>query len=102
MVRDSKRSWSTSVYAISGRGFTPIVIPSATEQALAILGQKECFRCVKEKPSKWIDADTLVIRASGDTTLNNKVIWYEVDVTYSINKKSIIHAKLISIEPHEG
>ncbi len=102
MVRNTKRTWETRLYAASRKGLLAIELPSATKSALNLLGEKEIFRCCREQPAKWIAEDSLVVRASGDTRLKGNVIWYEVDVTYSVTKRSISNTKLISTEPHEG
>lgn len=101
-IRDTKRSWSASLYSVSQNALKLIDLPSATEQAYLLIGAKECFRCVREEPSKWTDGDTLIIRARGDTTIKDKVMWYEVDVTYKVSTRKVISTKLVSLEPHEG
>lgn len=102
MVRGTKRSWTTSIHAGTDRELNRLAVPSATSMALAIVGGSEIFRFCRETPQKWLDADHLVVRASGDAEVDKHVIWYEVEITYSISRKQITDSKLISIKPHEG
>lgn len=102
MVRDAKRSWTTYIYSISAEGLKPLKLPSATNEALRLLGNGPNFRVCREIPFKWSDADHIVVRASGDVEVDKRVIWYEIDVTYSLSTKTISGSKLVSTKPHEG
>lgn len=103
MVRDTKRSWTSRIYSVAERKMTCIELPSATTKALAEVKSSEgTFRACRETPLKWLDADHLIVRASGDTELKKHVIWYEVDITYSISEGKITESKLITTKPHEG
>ena len=101
-VRGSKRSWTMTIYAFRAKGLRALDLPSATAKALRLLSGSENFRVSHETPTKWIDDDRLLLRASGDTTIQKKVIWYEVDLTYSISKRVITRAKIIGTQPREG
>ena len=103
MVRDTKRSWTSCIYAVAEGKMACIGLPSATTRALTDAKSSEgTFRACRETPLKWLDADHPVVRASGDTELKKHVIWYEVDITYSISEKKITESKLITTKPHEG
>ncbi|MEK7951809.1 hypothetical protein [Luteolibacter soli] len=101
MGRTTKRSWEVSVYAI-GKGATKVKLPSATEKALKLLSAKEIDRVSRETPVKWLDNDRLLLRAAGDTTVGGELIWYEVDVTFSMKGGKITGAKLIEKRSREG
>ena len=100
-LRDSKRTWTTTVYALDAKRLRALDLPSATVKALRLLSGSENFRVSHETPTKWIDDDQLLLRASGDTTIQKRVIWYEVDLTYSISKRVITRAKVVGTQPRE-
>jgi hypothetical protein len=102
MLRWGKREWTTLTYSVGGNTLDAIELPSATAAALAVISSKSNHRVYHEEPLKWPDIDHLLIRASGDTTLEGNVIWYEVDVTYSVIQKKITETKLVLTRPHEG
>lgn len=103
MVRDTKRSWTSRIYSVAERKMICIELPSATAKALVEVKSSDgIFRACRETPLKWLDADHPMVRASGDTELKKHVIWYEVDITYTISEKKITESKLITTKPHEG
>jgi hypothetical protein len=102
MVRGTKRSWTVRIHSAEDRELKSIAMPSATSKALAILGVSDNHRVCRESPQKWLDADHFVVRASGDAEVDKHVIWYEVEITYSISTKTITDSKLISTVPHDG
>ena len=102
MVRGTKRSWTARIHSAEDRELKSVAVPSATTKALAILGASKTHRVCRETPRKWLDADHLVVRASGDAEVDKHVIWYEVEITYSISTKTITESKLISNVPHDG
>ena len=55
-----------------------------------------------ETPVRWIDNDQLQLRASGDAMIEGRVIWYEVDLTYSLKSGEINRSKVVSLKFHEG
>jgi hypothetical protein len=105
MTRGTKRSTSLRLYRVASTGLTEIPLPSSTDRAFELLKAKESYRCVFQRPLKWSDNDTLVVRASGDieNSTGTKIpIWYEVDVTFNIQEKRITNAKIIETKPKEG
>jgi hypothetical protein len=105
MTRGTKRSTNIRVFEVSAAGISEIVLPSPTDRAFQLLKATDSYRCVFQRPKKWIDNDSLVIEASGDVTnpAGDKIpIWYEVDVTLSVSKKKITDAKVISTKSQEG
>lgn len=105
MTRGTKRSTSLRLYRVNSTGLTEIVLPSSTDRAFELLKAKESYRCIFQRPLKWSDNDTLLVRASGDIDNpdGTKIpIWYEVDVTFNIQEKRITNAKIIEIKTKEG
>jgi hypothetical protein len=105
MTRGTKRSTSLRLYQVASTGLTEIPLPSSTDRAFELLKAKESYRCVFQRPLKWIDNATLVVRASGDieNSIGTKIpIWYEADVIYNIQDKKITGAKIIEKKPKEG
>ncbi len=102
MVRGMKRSWAVVVYAIGTKGVREVKLPSPTTEALALLSASGIVRVARETPSKWIDDDHLLLRASGDTLIDGKSIWYEVDLTFSLRGGNITESKVVTKKPYEG
>lgn len=102
MIRTTKRSWQIFVVALNGKKLESITLPSGIKKAYSMLGVKEGYRVVRERPDKWVNEDTLVVRTRGDARVEGKVIWFEIDINYSISKKKIISSKLVSTASHEG
>jgi hypothetical protein len=102
MIRGTKRSWTTTVYAIGPKGIQKVKLPSPTAKALEVVSGSKIDRASRETPSKWMDNDTLVLRASGDTMINGKLIWFEVDLTCSLKSGKITKAKIVETKRDEG
>lgn len=105
MTRDTKRSTNTRVFRADASGLREIDLPSATDAAFKLLGAKESYRCVFQRPTRWLNTDTLLIQVSGDIVkeTGDKVpVWYEVDVIYKLSEKKVLDSKLISTKPREG
>ena len=105
MTRGTKRSTELRLYRVAASGLTEIPLPSPTDRAFQLLKATESYRCVFQRPQKWIDNETLTVHASGD--IKNPAgdgfpIWYEVDVTFNIRDKKITDAKVITTKPKEG
>jgi len=105
MTRGTKRSTELRLYRVAASGLTEIPLPSPTDRAFQLLKATESYRCVFQRPQKWIDNRTLTVRASGDIKdpAGGVVpVWYEVDVTINIQDKKITVAKVITTNPKEG
>lgn len=102
MIRGTKRSWTTTLYAVDAERVREMKISSPTAKALELVSASEVNRVSRETPTKWIDTDHLLLRASGDTTIGSKLIRYEVDLTYSLKTGKVTESKVISTKPHEG
>ena len=105
MTRGTKRSTSLRLYQVTSTGLTEIPLPSPPDRAFELLKAKESYRCVFQRPLRWSDNDTLVVRANGDieNPAGTKIpIWYEVDVTFNIQEKKITNAQVIETKPQEG
>jgi len=105
MSRGTKRSTELRLYQLAASGLTEIPLPSPTDRAFQLLKATESYRCVFQRPQKWIDNETLTVRASGD--IKNPAgdgvpIWYEVNITFNIRDKKITDAKVIPTKPKEG
>lgn len=105
MTRGTKRSTELRLFRVAASGLTEVLLPSPTDRAFQLLNAKEAYRCVFQRPKKWLNDDTLVVLASGDVT-NNKgdqfPIWYEVEITFNTRSNEIIGAKIITTKPKEG
>lgn len=105
MTRGTKRSTDMRLYRVMASGLTEIRLPSSTDRAFQLLKATEAYRCVFQRPKKWIDNGTLVVLATGDVTntAGDKIpIWYEVEVTIDVAAKKIVDAKIVKVEPKEG
>jgi hypothetical protein len=102
MLRGTKRSWTTTVYAIGPKGLKEVKLPDLTAKALKVVSGSEIDRVSRETPSKWIDSNTLLLRASGNTTVDGKSIWFEVDLTCSLKTGKITEAKVVETRSYEG
>ena len=105
MTRGTKRSTSLRLYQVASTGLTEIALPSSTDRSFELLKAKESYRCVFQRPLKWSDNDTLVVRANGDVEnpAGTKIpIWYEVDVIFNIVEKRITDAKIIETKQKES
>ncbi len=89
MVRTTKRSWQTLVVALDGNKLKPTTLPSGIKRALNVLGVKKGYRVVRERPTKWIDENTLVVQVTGDAMIGGKVRYYHVDLVYEMSKNAI-------------
>jgi hypothetical protein len=96
MVRGTKRSWTTTIYAMDSKRVRKVKLPSPTAEALELVSASEINRASREAPTKWIDNDHLLLRASGDTTVDGKVMSYEVDLTYSLKIGKVTESKVVS------
>jgi len=101
-VRNSKRTWQTTLYRASPSGLKAINLPSATELVLKDLGSSSIFRWCREMPVTWLNQDLMVIHASGDAELKGKVVMYEAEATYSVSRQKLVSIKLVSVKPEEG
>ena len=82
-----------------------IQLPDPTKQAMELVKATKTYRSLHERPLKWTDNRTLVVRASGyvvNPDGSEIPLWYEVDVTYDIEEKKISAASVIEVKPHEG
>ena len=103
MTRGTKRTRQVQLYALTEKGLQPIPLsPGVTEAAQKELDSTENTRSIWEKPVRWLDSDQVVIRATGSTMLAGQPVQYEVDVTCSVSKKSVISAKKVSLGPVEN
>lgn len=105
MFRDSKRTTKLQVFQVDPSGLREIELPSPTDAAFQLLGAKECFRSLRQLPVRWLDADSLLVKASGDVVkeTGDKVpIYYEADVRYKVSERKIVKATLTHTEPREG
>ena len=105
MTRGTKRSTELRLYRVAASGLTEVLLPSPTDRTFQLLKATEAYRCVFQRPRKWLNNDTLVVLASGDVT-NNKgdqfPIWYEAEITFNTLSNEIIDAKVITTKPKEG
>ena len=100
MTRGTKHTCQVQLYLLTEKGLQPIPLaPAITVAAQKELGSTENTRSIWEKPAQWLDSDRIIIRATGSTQLAGKPVQYEVDVTCSVSKKSVISAKKVSIGP---
>lgn len=105
MTRGTKRSTELRLYRVTASGLAEILLPSSKDRAFQLLKAREAYRCVFQRPKKWIDNDTLIVLASGDiaNSMGDKIpIWYEVEVTFNVPAKKITDAKIITKKPKEG
>lgn len=105
MFRDTKRTTKLQVFLVEPSGLRAIELPSPTDAAFRLLGARECFRSLRELPVRWLDADSLLVKASGDVVkeTGDKVpIYYEAGVQYKVSERKIVKATLTHTEPREG
>ncbi len=105
MTRGTKRSTGVKLFRVTDSGLTEIPLPSPTTKAFELLKATESYRVVSNKPGKWSDKDTLIIRASGgviDPAGGKFPIWYEVDVTYDIREKKITDSRIVETKPYQN
>lgn len=99
-TRGTKRTRQVQLCSLTEKGLQPISLsPGITAAAQKELGSTENTRSIWEKPIEWLDSDRVVIRATGSTQLDGQSVQYEVDVTCSVSKKSVISAKKVSLGP---
>ncbi len=102
MGRTTKRTWNLSVYAVGGKEIKLVPLPSATEEALKLQNATEIDRVLSERPVKWLDANKLLVLASGDFRDSeggeNIAMQYEVHVTYSISERKVAEVSLLKSE----
>ncbi len=103
MMRGTKRTRSVSLYSLSDNDLQPISLTlDITKACLQNLGAAEITRFIWEKPVEWLDSDLVMVRATGSTMLEGHHVQYEMDVTCSVSKKSVILVKRVSLRPFEG
>lgn len=84
------------------KGVREVKLPGPTPEALELLSALKINRVLRETPSKWIDDDHLLLRASGDTMIDGKPIWFGLDLTYSLKGGKITESKVVTKKPYEG
>lgn len=105
MTRGTKRSRELRLYQVTAAGIKEIILPSPTDKAFELLKATSSYRVVLQRPKKWIDSSTLVVLASGavENTSGDKIpIYYEVDVTFDIQKQKITNGKVLIKKAYEG
>jgi hypothetical protein len=105
MTRGTKRTTELQVFQVGPAGLLEIELPSSTDAAFQLLGAREGYRSERQLPVRWLDADSLLVKASGDVVkeTGDKVpIYYEADVQYKVSERKIVKAALTHTEPREG
>ena len=105
MTRGTKRSTELQLFQMTGAGMTEIALPSATTRAFELLKATASYRCVFQRPLKWTDNETLVVRASGgikNPAGDGFPQWYEVDVTFNIEQRKTTAASVVEVKPFRG
>ncbi|MBK1815640.1 hypothetical protein JIN84_08435 [Luteolibacter yonseiensis] len=102
MFRGTKTSWTTTVYAMNAGKPVEVKLAGATSKSLELLSASQTNRVSRETPVKWIDNGRLLLRASGDTLVGDKLMWYEIDMTCSLEGGKMTDAKVVTLKPHDG
>ncbi len=105
MTRGTKRSTEVRLFLVVASGLTDVPLPSATDRAFQLLKATESYRCVFQRPAKWVDNDSLIVRASGDVLNPGGTgfpVWYEADIRYDVLKKEISDARIVETKSKEG
>ena len=101
MTRDSKRTYTTSVYSV-GKQLKKITLPNPTGYVLKTQHKTEIFRFLRETPIRWSDSDHVILKMEGDCGSSPEVLLYDGEVSISISSGKISVLKRIITKKEEG